>query len=150
MCVFEGVKCSVCGATVRYRSSRNCVACTKRRAGEWRKANYEASLAAQRRCRQANSARANESNRKWRAKYPEKYAKLNRAHSKARKAVRRKATPSWADMAGIVAFYKACPSGKVVDHVIPLRGKTVCGLHLLQNLQYLGATENLKKGNKHA
>jgi hypothetical protein len=57
-------------------------------------------------------------------------------------------TPTWADLNAITEFYRNTPINYHVDHVIPLNGKTVCGLHVLNNLQYLPATENLAKGNK--
>lgn len=35
-----------------------------------------------------------------------------------------------------------------VDHVLPLKGKEVCGLHIWSNLQVIPKTLNLQKGNK--
>ena len=35
-----------------------------------------------------------------------------------------------------------------VDHVIPLRGKNVSGLHVENNLAVIRWDENLRKGNK--
>ena len=49
---------------------------------------------------------------------------------------------------GIRKFYKNCPARMVVDHVIPLQGKQVSGLHVIWNLQYLTPAQNMSKGNK--
>jgi hypothetical protein len=64
------------------------------------------------------------------------------------KAEKLKRMPSWADREAIAEFYRNCPKGYHVDHIIPLRGKYVSGLHVLENLQYLPAKENMSKGNK--
>lgn len=37
-----------------------------------------------------------------------------------------------------------------VDHVIPLQGKQVCGLHVWNNFAVIPASENLRKNNKYA
>ena len=37
-----------------------------------------------------------------------------------------------------------------VDHIIPLKGKDVCGFHVWNNLAVIPKVENLRKGNKNS
>ena len=83
-----------------------------------------------------------------RKKYMKENKHLFKAYSAQRRARKLKATPKWADLQGIKFFYIFCPEGYHVDHIVPLQGKNVCGLHILSNIQYLTAEENLKKSNK--
>jgi len=85
-----------------------------------------------------------DSHKRWRDANKDK----TRLKSASERATRLQRIPNWADTNLIKEFYLNCPSGFHVDHVIPLRGKLVSGLHVIDNLQYLPATENISKGNK--
>lgn len=71
-----------------------------------------------------------------------------------RKKKIRQATPDWLTREHhrqITEFYilsAASPEPTHVDHVIPIDGKKVCGLHVPWNLQILPALENLRKRSK--
>ena len=75
------------------------------------------------------------------------------ARSRAR---RRKATPPWLtddQRCQIKAFYElaaSMPTPHHVDHIVPLRGRTVCGLDVPWNLQVIPADDNRRKSNYHA
>jgi hypothetical protein len=60
---------------------------------------------------------------------------------------KRKQMPSWADEQKIKDIYANRPDGYHVDHIVPLQGDFVCGLHVENNLQYLTAKENISKRN---
>jgi hypothetical protein len=71
-----------------------------------------------------------------------------RARRNARRSYLKRVTPAWADREAIRQYYRDCPAGFDVDHVVPIRGKRVCGLHVLENLQYLAPSANKQKLNK--
>lgn len=84
--------------------------------------------------------------------YYKTYVDMHRGEYNARNAKRRankvSATPSWANLDIIKRIYECCPEDCHVDHIVPLQGANVCGLHVEYNLQYLTVEENLAKGNK--
>ena len=68
-----------------------------------------------------------------------------------RRATQLNATPKWLtknDKEKIRKIYAKCPKGYHVDHIIPLRGKSVCGLHVPNNLRIITAHKNQSKGNR--
>jgi hypothetical protein len=71
------------------------------------------------------------------------------AKTAARRSSKMQRTPVWSDLAKIRQIYaQARKVGMVVDHIIPLQGKLVSGLHVPENLQIIPAIENMKKGNR--
>lgn len=71
--------------------------------------------------------------------------KRNREISANYRAKLRNQTPLNVDRKAIREFYKNCPEGYEVDHIIPI---SKGGLHSLENLQYLTVYENRSKGNR--
>ncbi len=78
--------------------------------------------------------------------YKQKHPAAQRLHSLKRNSKRRLRVVLWGQE-GILDFYANCPIGMVVDHIIPLCGRKVSGLHVLSNLQYLTVKENAIKHN---
>ena len=85
---------------------------------------------------------------RWKRWY-EKNKSKQLAKFNMEKAAKLQRIPPWANLESIKQFYLNRPEGHHVDHIVPLRGKEVSGLHVLENLQYLPAKENLSKGNKY-
>lgn len=70
-----------------------------------------------------------------------------RYHSRLREIAESRQTPCWADRKRIREIYINRPEGHHVDHIVPLRGRNVCGFHVEYNLQYLPAEQNMRKHN---
>lgn len=119
--------------------------------------------------RAANASRKSERDRIWRRDNPEAasaqgkaYRVRNRGSVLAdrafRKARKKQATPAWLTKEHRVEmrnFYKnAVLFSEIfgepfhVDHIVPLLGENVRGLHVPWNLQVLPAKENMSKGNR--
>ena len=79
----------------------------------------------------------------------EKYA----ANCAKRYAAKTCSTPSWLTEFEFFLiqelYHLASLRNQQVDHIIPLRGKLVCGLHVPSNLQLLSPEENKRKSNNY-
>jgi hypothetical protein len=73
---------------------------------------------------------------------------MRKEYQARKKANKLQRTPAWANLDKIAEIYANCPEGYHVDHIIPLQGELVSGLHVENNLQYLSALENIQKSNK--
>ena len=77
----------------------------------------------------------------------ESIRRITRVNTAKRRARIRLRIPAWANLPLIRDFYRNCPDGYEVDHIIPINGKNVSGLHVPENLQYLTPEQNRQKGN---
>lgn len=146
------------------RTSR-CKTCHCAGAKAWAAAN-KAKVAASNKAYAAAKPEAKAAAAKaWYAANREAAAANNRAHyvqtkdQKATRDARRRALkvsamPPWADLEKINAIYAEAAALRAlgvdvhVDHIVPLQGVNVTGLHVHTNLQILLATDNLSKGNR--
>jgi 5-methylcytosine-specific restriction endonuclease McrA len=92
------------------------------------------------------------------AKYYKENPEKKAALSARRHASKLQRTPKWltpADWIEMKWAYQIAHDLTVltgiphqVDHILPLQGKNVSGLHCPQNLQIITQAENCRKGNK--
>lgn len=86
----------------------------------------------------------------WRAKNPGKTLALTRKYQISKI----NACPPWINLSEIEKIYDEAAKIRKngidvhVDHIIPLRGKMVCGLHVPWNLRIIPAKDNMKKNAK--
>jgi hypothetical protein len=122
---------------------------------QWREENREKHRAYSRQWQQENKEKAKERLIQWYKDHPG----MRAFYSSTRKKHIYQATPSWLtefDYTQIKCIYQVCSlrnnesdDSWHVDHVVPIRGKTVCGLHVPWNLRVITAKENMTKSNKH-
>lgn len=93
-----------------------------------------------------------ERNKIWAKANPNK----RREYLASYRAAKLKATPLWVDVEALSEVYSDCNDLQwlseeplEVDHIVPLQGKNVCGLHIAENLQIITQSQNRAKGNKY-
>jgi len=99
-----------------------------------------------------------EEKRRLQAEYKLQNVDVVRADTSVRKRRHREATPKWLTAEERLRMRELYVQARkltavagvryVVDHIVPLRGETVCGLHVPWNLRVITQDENLKKSNK--
>lgn len=115
-----------------------CGSCVLKTVANWRKLGKRNSKEEARKYALARPGAKNASRRKSEAKRRNPKARLNGANEWIIKEIY--------DLA--LLRTKLTGISWVVDHIVPLNGKTVCGLHVENNLQVVPANWNNKKGNK--
>ena len=126
---------------------------------KYRLQNIEKDRLVKQRYKENNKDKISLQNKEYRIKNIEKvkkaindWAKRNKPRRRMavakRRAFKLKATPKFANLQKIKEIYLNCPVGYHVDHIVPLQGKNVCGLHVEWNLQYLTPYDNKSKANK--
>ena len=149
-------------------------ACVECRKEEWREQNTRrsalpkstAAKQAGRRYYEKNAAlvkaraqcRPEDQKRRYRKKYDAENKEQRNLRSLLRKRRHRSATPPWLTaehrerirQVYLQARHMTELTGEkyVVDHQVPLRGKSVCGLHVPWNLEIMTHSANCKKHNK--
>ena len=139
--------CKNCICSARKEAYRKNHAVEIERSRAWKKQNAERHLTYNAEWRAENPAQASQHTRKWQRANPSKCAEI-----KARRRIA--GACSWASKQEIDEIYEFASEFRSagfdvhVDHIVPLRGKNVSGLHVEHNLRVCLATANLRKGNR--
>jgi hypothetical protein len=163
---FTGKPCKHGHISKRQTTNKVCHECSKIAYSAWAAKNLDYFAKKKREYRAKNPEICAEISKRSRLKAPWKVKERNKrryalkrheylAHSKARKAAQRDRLPIWSDRGACNVFYAiAARATKCtgirfsVDHILPLRGKHVSGLHVPENLRVMPLAANIAKGNR--
>lgn len=131
-----------------------CKSCNNNYKKLWQKDNKEKVAAYDKEWQQKNKDKKSSNYKNWQTN---NRAKVN-SYNSYRRALEKQATPKW--LTDSHKLHMECKYSLAVmlsnnteeqhhvDHIVPLNGKAVCGLHVPWNLQILSAQANFQKGNK--
>lgn len=171
---FTGVPCKHGHISERTVTDRKCVVCGRIAVKNYLAANPEVrskhyvknkeKILARKRSYKAqwyveNRARLLEKQKILGAAYKRNNPEKHCAAQAKRRASKLCATPNWLTEEQLAEINRKYELAKWcsnvtgakyhVDHIVPLRGDDVCGLHVPWNLQVIQASENMSKGNRY-
>jgi hypothetical protein len=149
---FTGLACKNGHVGERYTKSKTCCVCGNAASADIKKRNPEKYL--------ASIAEWARNNRDKTASYSRNYRNRNKGlrnlWTMNYRSAKDERMPSWlndAEQFELECVYTYCAALRRVgldyhvDHVVPLRGQRVSGLHVPWNLQVIPGRENTRKGN---
>jgi hypothetical protein len=158
---FTAKSCRNGHTTMRFVACGTCLACAREKSLRRHHADPDAAAARAKRFHERNPDyseknrnRINAVSRAYRERNKERYA-MHRANQRA---AMKSATPGWFgefDEFVISEAFKLAKAREIitgskweVDHIIPVSGKNVCGLHVGGNIQVIPRGQNRRKSNK--
>jgi len=154
-CYFTGVPCIRGHLSKRGTSRRKCMECDRNDKKMRRLANPEVEKERKRADYHKHREKHLATKKEYRKNNRGKINALNSAHKKRI----RQAIPKWVDKEHKERIKELYELANLrtrmfgypwhVDHIIPIKGDTVCGLHVVENLQVIIGSENISKKNKY-
>lgn len=166
---FTGEPCKRGHVAERQTTNTACIVCRLETSKRDYDTNRTMRLAQKRKAYADDPDKFAQRNRNFYARNSEEFSERNRAYylknvdvfvarEAERRARRLQATPKWLSkkhrdwMTALYAIARLRSRIEGVeyhvDHIVPLKGRNVCGLHVPWNLRIILATDNLSKSNK--